>query len=344
MRTWIIGGSLLVLPAMLWAATPYEDVVPVAQVAVTGQTSTAATAASASEYTVVRGDSLSKIAARFLGNPNRYWEIVEANKDHYPSIAKNPNLIHPGWVLRLPGASGLPPASPVSPQPDSPPLVVNPGGGNPPPSVSPDYQGGVSVKSPEFKSWFNDAMAIARTWRFPEGVKNKYGQTITREDFLKSILYIESNGIHKRADGRIVTSSAGALGFMQLMPNTARGLGVNPNDPRQNLMGGAKYIGECLSSRCTANPQDGPMERMLKAACGYNRGPYAKALRDQSWAKYMRTSTVTENVRYGIHMKMCLGLELSVQERSWIKNHRNLSDSALTRYADNFFRRSHGLI
>lgn len=42
-------------------------------------------------------------------------------------------------------------------------------------------------------------------------------------------------------------SSAGAQGVMQLMPATARSLGVtDPFDPEQNIMGGAKYLGQML--------------------------------------------------------------------------------------------------
>ena len=49
-------------------------------------------------YTVVAGDSLSKIAKKFYGNPNEWRRIHEANKD----VVKNPDLIPPGQVLQIP--------------------------------------------------------------------------------------------------------------------------------------------------------------------------------------------------------------------------------------------------
>jgi len=51
-------------------------------------------------YTVVAGDSLSKIAKRFYGDANKWPRIHEANRDQI----KNPDLIHPGQKLRIPGA------------------------------------------------------------------------------------------------------------------------------------------------------------------------------------------------------------------------------------------------
>jgi len=49
-------------------------------------------------YTVKSGDSLSKIAKRYYGNAMKYPEIFEANRE----VIKDPNLIYPGQVLRIP--------------------------------------------------------------------------------------------------------------------------------------------------------------------------------------------------------------------------------------------------
>lgn len=51
--------------------------------------------ANVKEYTVKPGDSLSKIGSQF---GVKWKEIFEANKD----IIKNPDLIQPGWKLKIP--------------------------------------------------------------------------------------------------------------------------------------------------------------------------------------------------------------------------------------------------
>ena len=51
-------------------------------------------------YTVVKGDTLSKIAKSLYGDANKWRRIYEANTD----IIKNPDMIHPGQVLKIPEA------------------------------------------------------------------------------------------------------------------------------------------------------------------------------------------------------------------------------------------------
>jgi len=64
-----------------------------------GSSSTAPRAPGAERtYTVVAGDSLSKIAKKLYGDANRWKTIFEANQD----VLKNPDLIHPGQKLRIP--------------------------------------------------------------------------------------------------------------------------------------------------------------------------------------------------------------------------------------------------
>lgn len=49
-------------------------------------------------HTVAKGDTLGKIAKHYYGNAMKYPEIFEANKP----MLKDPDLIYPGQVLRIP--------------------------------------------------------------------------------------------------------------------------------------------------------------------------------------------------------------------------------------------------
>src|SRR5688500_1755689 len=75
---------------------------------------------------------------------------------------------------------------------------------------------------------------------------------------LEAVVWQESRW---RADA---VSPVGARGLAQLMPGTAREMGVNPDDPFANLEGGARYLRQQLDRF------DGDVEKALAA---YNAGP-----------------------------------------------------------------------
>ena len=65
-----------------------------------GSSSTAPSTPTEQERTITvkAGDSLSKIAKRELGDADKWHAIYDANRDKI----KDPDLIHPGQVLKLP--------------------------------------------------------------------------------------------------------------------------------------------------------------------------------------------------------------------------------------------------
>lgn len=74
------------------------------------------------------------------------------------------------------------------------------------------------------------------------------------------VLYKETGNLKDPENAR---SKAGALGVMQLMPGTAKELGVNPLDPMENIQGGISYL-----KKMYAKYQDPSL-----AAAAYNAGP-----------------------------------------------------------------------
>jgi len=102
--------------------------------------------------------------------------------------------------------------------------------------------------------------------QYIETVSSEIGSAYNVEipvNLVKSIIKQES-GFNPNA-----VSHAGAQGLMQLMPATAKSLGVyNSMNPYQNVRGGIKYIAQLLN-RFEGNLQ--------KALAGYNAGPEAVA-------------------------------------------------------------------
>lgn len=98
---------------------------------------------------------------------------------------------------------------------------------------------------------------MANLWQFAAEEAARQG---VDPRLVAAVMQTESAG---RADAR---SSAGAYGPMQLMPGTARDLGVDINDPQDNIRGGVKYLAQMLK-------RYGGNERYATAA--YNAGPGA---------------------------------------------------------------------
>ena len=112
-------------------------------------------------------------------------------------------------------------------------------------------------------------------------------------EFVRSIAAVES------AYKTQAVSPKGAIGLMQLMPGTARDLGVDPHVPEENADGGTRYIKELLLKY--ANHPDG----VRLAIAAYNAGPGAVDKYGRRIPPYRETQQYVEKVvrRYMAELK-----------------------------------------
>jgi|LakMenE18May11ns_1017448.scaffolds.fasta_scaffold9958407_9 hypothetical protein len=98
-------------------------------------------------------------------------------------------------------------------------------------------------------------------WVVEDAIQNASQKTGLDINLIKAVVRTESGGNSN------AISSVGAQGLMQLMPQTAAGLGVkNPFDPHENALGGAQYLKEQLQTF---------KGNVSLALAAYNAGPAA---------------------------------------------------------------------
>lgn len=106
---------------------------------------------------------------------------------------------------------------------------------------------------------------VAPACPFPSGLRPAFESAARDTSLPPALLYavakVESN---LRQDA---TSSAGAMGVLQVMPATARSLALNPDEANTNVLAGARYLRQMLN-------EFGTMDLALAA---YNAGPTAVA-------------------------------------------------------------------
>ncbi len=138
----------------------------------------------------------------------------------------------------------------------------------------PRSTGGVLTTRPTSSSYNGDYDKLITKRDAEQGV---------RPDLVRAVVQVES-GYNPRA-----VSSKGALGLMQLMPETAAELGVSsPLDPDQNIRGGTAYLRQLLD-RFSGN------EELALAA--YNAGPTAVDHYGHQVPPYPETQDYVRKVR-----------------------------------------------
>jgi soluble lytic murein transglycosylase-like protein len=115
--------------------------------------------------------------------------------------------------------------------------------------------------------------SAARFSRFDQDIRDQQAFYGIPEALVRAVIKTESD-----YDPAVV-SSAGAQGLMQLMPDTARLMGVtDPFDARQSIMGGARYLQTLARRFCKQVTSAGTLcstDDKIKIVAAYHAGPGA---------------------------------------------------------------------
>jgi hypothetical protein len=150
-------------------------------------------------------------------------------------------------------------------------------------------------------------------------------------DLVKRVIRQESGG------NQGAKSKAGAIGLMQLMPATAAELGVNPNDPQQNLYGGVLYLAQQMK-RFNGDPALGLAAYNAGAGNVQKYGGIPPFAETQNYVKSilgssgdsnssfnntdMQETNNQTNIQEIVKQKIAQGIEISEEELSALKENK----------------------
>jgi len=197
-------------------------------------------------------------------------------------------LLLPAWLLsRLPPTDPARPAPPVASMAERPVTTAPPAAVRPQPSAAVPAAGQAEAEPTPAATQGSPAAPVkplAKPSPLASEIALAAAQSHLPPELIQAVIAAESAG-----DAHAV-SPAGAQGLMQLMPPTARSLGVrNAFDPRENVVAGSRYLADllayyerqqadCLRTGVHSDSDSGVgacPSPLIEALAAYNAGPGA---------------------------------------------------------------------